>query len=133
MENEISYIICIVLLVATVIALLFYIFLFDFCKDKKNKDKKNNLKVGDILIFKYDLKNPFRDNEWNYDLVTDVRMNDDGEVYFTSTKCNKDGDIAPKDYVRYRYENTRGETFNPEIYDIVNHIEPKKEEVIDLE
>ena len=133
MENEISYIFCIALLAATVIALLFYIFLFDVRKDKKKKDTKNNLKVGDVLISKYALKNPFRDNEWNYDLVTDVRVNDDGEVYFTSTKCNKGGDIAPKDYMSYRYENTRGETFNPETYDIVNHIEPKKEEVIDLE
>lgn len=133
MENEISYIFCIALLAATVIALLFYIFLFLVRKDKKKKDTENNLKVGDVLISKYALKNPFRDNEWNYDLVTDVRVNDDGEVYFTSTKCNKDGDIAPKDYMSYRYENTRGETFNSETYDIVNHIEPKKEEVIDLE
>lgn len=132
MENEISYIICIALLGTMVIALLFYIFLFNVCKDKKKKDAKNNLKVGDILILKNALKNPFMDNEWNYELVTDVRTNNDGEVYFTSTKCNKDGDIAPKYYMSYRDENTRGETFNLETYVIVNHIEPKKEEVIVL-
>lgn len=91
-------------------------------REKKRKERDRSVSKGDILLYNHDEENPFRDNEWNYDLVTETRVNKDGRVYFISQKCNIDGVLAPKgNYLRY--DNTSGLPFNGDLYTIVNHID----------
>lgn len=93
-------------------------------KKRKAKVAENNPKPkkGDILIYNYDEENPFKDNEWNYDLITETRTNKNGDVYYISKKCNIDGILAPRGAFGNN-DNDSGLPFNENLYTIVNHID----------
>ena len=85
---------------------------------KESNDDK--LLVGDIIAYSPKFENPFKDNTWEYELVTEVKMNENGETYYKSSKCNIIGVISKK--ANDWEQNTDGAKYTPLLYKIVNHI-----------
>lgn len=89
----------------------------------KTKKKSTNLNVGDVLLSNFS-KNPFKDAENKYETVTEVRRNDDGNIYFLSYTSDKTGKKS-LEQDQFCAEHSYGRRYWPEDWEVVNHIEIK--------
>lgn len=100
-----------------------YIFVNLSCKPAKNKKMSIKLNVGDVLLSKYISKNPFDDPENKHETVTEVRQNDDGDIYFLSYTSDENGARALEQ--NQLCAKAYGRRYWPEDWKVVNHIEIK--------
>lgn len=122
MNGNILFIIFIVLAIVKFVCI--YIFVDLSCKSAKNKKTSIELNVGDVLLSNYISKNPFDDPENKYETVTEVRRNDDGDIYFLSYTSDKNG-VESLEQNHFCDEHSYGKQYWPKDWKVVNHIEIK--------
>ena len=122
MNGNILFIIFLVLTIAIVGCI--YIFVDLSCKPAKNKKKSIELNVGDVLLSTYISKNPFDDPENKHETVTEVRRNDDGDIYFLSYTSDENG-VKSLEQNKFSAEHSYGKHYWLEDWKVVNHIEIK--------
>lgn len=122
MNGSILCIIFLILAITTVGCI--YVFVDLTCKPAKNKKKPIGLNVGDVLLSSHISKNPFADPENKHETVTEVRRNDDGDIYFLSYTSDENG-AKSLEQNRFCAEHSYGKHYWPEDWKVVNHIEIK--------
>lgn len=122
MNYNILFIICLVSVISIVGCI--YIFVDLSCKSAKNKKKSIELNAGDVLLSNFISKNPFDDPENKYETVTEVRRNDDGDIYFLSYTSDENG-AKSLEQNHFCAEHSYGKRYWPEDWKAVNHIEIK--------
>lgn len=122
MNGNILFIIFLIVDIAIVGSI--YIFADLSCKPAKNKKMSIELNVGDVLLSKYISKNPFDDPENKHETVTEVRHNDDGDIYFLSYTSDENG-LRTLEQNQLCAEHSYGKHYLPEDWKVVNHIEIK--------
>lgn len=116
----------ILFIIFSVITIVYFIYIFVdfFYKPAKTKKKSTDLNVGDVLLSNFISKNPFKDAENKYETVTEVRRNDNGDIYFLSYTSDKTGKKS-LEQDQFCAEHSYGRRYWPEDWEVVNHIEIK--------
>ena len=91
MNGNILFIIFFILILVIAIVGCIYVFVDLSCKSAKTKKKSIELNVGDVLLSIYISKNPFDVIERKYETVTEVRRNEDDDIYFLSYTSDENG------------------------------------------
>ena len=122
MNCNILFFIFLISIIAIVVCI--YIFVDLYYKPSKTKKKSIELNVGDVLLSNFISKNPFVDIENKYETVTEVRRNDDGDIYFLSYTSDETG-ARSLEQNRFCAEHSYGKYYWPADWKVVNHIEIK--------
>ena len=88
---------------------------------KKVKMRKKRLKVGDVIIHKGNIVNPFRNNEWAYETVIEVKTGLSGSQYFKSYASNKNGEKSNVQNISVEHSEF-GKLYVSDDWCVVNHL-----------
>lgn len=99
--------------------LIYYIYLVLNSSSSHKRDTQPPVKIGDIILpYPYG-DNPFIDDEWQYETVTEVRVNDDNVYFFKSYTSNINGSPAPEQNDIPSHRN--GARWSNSLYKIKGH------------